>query len=96
MMSAVVLSINRIQSHMVDTVISDRPRQKLKREKKICILLKCSYGQTQDFFFFFMTVGVRTNLLIPRLIPRDFEAYSQVLTSIALKELELIAIGEQT
>lgn len=48
------------------------------------------------FFFFFMTVGVRTNLLIPRLIPRDFEAYSQVLTSIALKELELIAIGEQT
>lgn len=95
MMSAVVLSINRIQSHMVDTVISDRPRQKLKRAKNM-YSPKMQLWTDSRFFFFFMTVGVRTNLLIPRLIPRDFEAYSQVLTSIALRELELLAIGEQT
>lgn len=43
-----------------------------------------------------MTVSIRINLRAPRVIPRDFGVYSQVFTSLALRELELATIGEQT
>lgn len=43
-----------------------------------------------------MNVGVRTSLHPLRLIPRDPEVYSRVLTSVALRRLELVIIGEQT
>lgn len=37
-----------------------------------------------------MIVGIRANLRIPKLIPRSFEIYSRVLTSVALRGLELV------
>lgn len=47
------------------------------------------------FFFFLITVDVRTNLCAPRLISRDPEVYGRVLISIALRGFELVTIGEQ-
>lgn len=41
-----------------------------------------------------MIVGIRANLRIPKLIPRSFEIYSRVLTSVALRGLELVYIEE--
>lgn len=42
-----------------------------------------------------MTMGVRVSLGAHHLIPWDFEVYIRVLTSVALRGLEMVIIGEQ-
>lgn len=50
-----------------------------------------------DFLIFdLMIIDVQANLSAPRLIPPDPKIYNRVLTSVALRELELVAIEEQT
>lgn len=43
-----------------------------------------------------MTMDVRASSSTHRLIPRDPKVYSWILTSLVLRKLELVTIGEQT
>lgn len=52
-------------------------------------------GMLYLFIFFFMIVSIWASLYALRLIPRDPEVYSGILTSVVLRELELVTIREQ-
>lgn len=61
-----------------------------------CVANRTSYTSLIFFLFlFFMTMGVRVSLGAHHLIPWDFEVYIRVLTSVALRGLEMVIIGEQ-
>lgn len=48
-----------------------------------------------EFDFFLKIVSVQASLRAPRLISRDLEINSRVLTSMALRRLEVVIIGKQ-
>lgn len=52
------------------------------------------YGSLYDFFFKIM--NVQTNLRASQLIPQNLKVYSQILTSVIMKGIELVTNEKQT